>query len=145
MKNSNNISLDDIQTGIIKHESLPEDLVVRIHNFKQKLGDVEPSSVEETIENFKEDTNPEKEILMWEAMAEVYEIITKNKDYPYNKRREIFKMLLIASSKEISNSDIENPELIDLKEAQIIEAYLVHALTQKLGKERNPITVRRVE
>lgn len=139
------IPIDDIQTGIVKHDTLSEELILRIRNFKEKLGEVEPSTIESAIDNFKEDTHPENEVAMWESMAEVFELATKRKEFSFEKRREIFKMLLIASSREIHNSDIEKPELVDYKEAQIIEAHLVHSLKQNLGKDRNPITVRRHE
>jgi len=46
--------------------------VKRIKDYKWVLGDADQATLEETIENFQRDPNPEVEIRVWECISEVY-------------------------------------------------------------------------
>lgn len=47
--------------------------VARIRAFKERLGDLEPSPIETTLDNFSRDLDPEPEIRIWERIADVFE------------------------------------------------------------------------
>jgi hypothetical protein len=82
----------------IKHGDLPLALINRIKNFKQMLGDMDPTSLEGTLENFRRDTNPEKEIAIWESIATVYkDTVSKNSSMTFEEKRNVYRDLLARS------------------------------------------------
>lgn len=57
-----------------KYESscLTKKLVNRIVTYKLKLKEVETISMKETIQNFERDLSPEREVSVWEQIADMY-------------------------------------------------------------------------
>lgn len=95
---TNKVKLSDIQEGKIKHPALPDAIIERIKAYKAILGDVEPSSLEQTVDSFKRDTTPESELVLWERMANTYATYLAHNptDNPEIKR-EIFSAILGVS------------------------------------------------
>ena len=56
-----------------RRASLADDLVERIRKYKRILGDVDPDSFEETIEDFQRSRHRERKIRSWEQIADVYQ------------------------------------------------------------------------
>jgi hypothetical protein len=63
------LRLSDIQFGPIRHPVLPGDFIERIKAFKKILGDIDSVSIEQTIDNFKRDADPQSELIIWERIA----------------------------------------------------------------------------
>src|SRR6266536_3802312 len=57
------VPIADIELGPVQHESLNEDLLSRIRIIHNVLDDVLKTSLEETIDNFRRDSDPESEII----------------------------------------------------------------------------------
>ena len=95
------IPLENIQPGTtVYHEHLPADLIERIKNFKAILGDMVSASIEHTIENFKRDQNPEREVESWEWIAKTYAAACKkNPEMTPDERKDIYRTTLLASMK----------------------------------------------
>ncbi|OGG41928.1 hypothetical protein A2837_01840 [Candidatus Kaiserbacteria bacterium RIFCSPHIGHO2_01_FULL_46_22] len=90
------IKLSNLKFGPIRNEVLPEGFILRVQKYKNKLKEVETSSLEETISNFQRDLHPEDELKVWEVIAELYE--TKARANWTNKeRKECFKKLLLST------------------------------------------------
>ena len=62
----------DLKTQDAPVSELTTEQVDRIRRFKELLGDHDPSSLEEAVEGFKKDQDPEREILVWEQIARIY-------------------------------------------------------------------------
>ena len=91
--------ISDLLPGPIRHGELPPDLVTRIKAFKQALGDVEPSSLEATIENFRRDMHPEREVEIWERIARSYQdFTTKHAITEFQARSDVFGVLLTIAN-----------------------------------------------
>ncbi len=92
------VKLSDIQEGEIRHPTIPDGIIDRIKAYKGILGDVEPSSLEQTIDSFKRDTTPESELVLWERMANTYATYLAHNptDNPEIKK-EIFSVILGVS------------------------------------------------
>jgi hypothetical protein len=58
--------------GPIMHETLSEDFIRRLKAFKAVLAEVETIPLENTIDHFRRDHDPEKALRHWEHMAKVY-------------------------------------------------------------------------
>ena len=86
-----------IQPGPIRHETLPDEIVERIKVVQTVFAEVDPTPLEEWIENFKRDMNPDRELVIWEAMAAAYTSYNADRDMSLDKRKELFRILLIRS------------------------------------------------
>jgi hypothetical protein len=91
--------ISDIEPNpFIRHASLPNELIERIKKFKGLLGDVENATLEETIDSFKRDMNPEREIRIWERIASVYNAYISEKSITdLATRKEVFSVILRLS------------------------------------------------
>ena len=110
----------DLQFGPVRHPTLPDDFVERVKAFKAMLADVDQSSLEHTLENFKRDTNPESELLIWERIANNFQLFLSTiPTADAATRKDILAVLLGASMGTESWGNIKH-----LKEDQITQ--LIH-------------------
>jgi hypothetical protein len=88
----------DLHKGPIRHSVLSDSFVDRIKAFKAILSDVDPTSIETAIDNFKRDTHPEEEIAIWELIANTYQLfLSHNPISDPEIRKETFAVLVGAS------------------------------------------------
>jgi hypothetical protein len=64
--------LDETKPGPIRHAGLPPALVARIERLHLTFGEVYPQSMEEWLDGFQRDLNPEPEVVWWERLAHCY-------------------------------------------------------------------------
>eukprot|EP01035_Chromulina_nebulosa_P055322 gene55322-75815_t len=83
------INANDLTLSPVVHDTLNSDQIERITKIQRAFSEVNPSTLEETITNFKRDRNPDNEIAIWLAMANAYEKFTaKNTSININKKKE---------------------------------------------------------
>ena len=61
-----------MKPNTIQHEHLSEDQLNRITKLHKTFAEVDKSSLETWVDNFKRDANPESEISVWERVARAY-------------------------------------------------------------------------
>jgi len=98
-------NLNDVELGSRQHVALTESLIERIKAFHLILREVDPleleSSLEESIDYFLRDYNPEREIAVWEKIAERYQKSVEQKpDMTSEQKKELYAMLLLQSMDE---------------------------------------------
>ena len=124
---------------------LPENLIERIKAFKSKLVEVELIPLEKTIDNFRRDKNPEKEISMWETIAEVYEAyVSSHVGVSLEEKIEVYKVALMASSASLEQhfaKELESLNYITPEIAADLERAINSLLKIKIGVPTNPITM----
>lgn len=87
--------LSDLKAGPIRHETLPDDFIQRVRDFKQALAEVETSSIESTLENFQRDAHPEQELILWEHIAKMYQwTIVANAGLSLPQKKEVLGLLI---------------------------------------------------
>ena len=92
------LRLSDIQFGPIRYPVLPGDFIERIKAFKKILGDIDSVPIEQTIDNFKRDADPESELVIWERIASAFQLYFSHKPTTDSAiRKEIFAVLLGSS------------------------------------------------
>lgn len=80
---------------------LPEGLIQRIEKLKDVFNEVCPRSLDEWIEGFRADMHPEREIAIWEKMAERFEqLCKKRRAGTETERRQIFREVFERSLRE---------------------------------------------
>ena len=95
------VKIDQIKDDLppIRHPELPKELIERIEKFQKTFGEIYPVSVEKTIDNFKRDTHPEREVKIWEAMAETWKSYTEeHANLSQDEKKELLGILLDGSS-----------------------------------------------
>ena len=92
------VTLANLHQGPIRHPTLPDPFIVRIKACRAILGDVDTASLEQTIDNFKRDANPESELVIWERIASTFQMyLSHNPTIDLAVRKEIFAVLVSAS------------------------------------------------
>ena len=89
--------MPQLEKGPIRHPTLPLALISRIENIAGMLAEVNSQPVGEWVEDFRRDQNPEKEVVVWEAMAAAYSVFTKDRSLSVKAKKEAFALLLMRS------------------------------------------------
>jgi len=99
----------ELHKGPIRHPVLPDSFVDRIKAFKAILSDVDPTSLQTAIDNFKRDAHPEGELAIWERIAATYQLfLSHNPISDPEIRKEVFAVLVGASMGSEDWSSINN-------------------------------------
>lgn len=91
------VPLDRLQPGPIRHEVLGEELVERISRLQETFEEVDGSSLEEWIDNFRRDLDPESEVLVWEDMAAAYTKYCDGRDLALTEKQDVYSLVLLRS------------------------------------------------
>jgi hypothetical protein len=93
------LATQDLELNEIVHDSLTSQQIKDIERIQKVFSEVNPSSLEETIENFKRDQNPDNEIAIWLKMADAYGRFTlsKGQGIEHNKKSEAYQLILLRS------------------------------------------------
>jgi hypothetical protein len=102
------VRLSDLKFGPIRNPVLPGEFIERIKAFKKILSEFDSVPLDETIDNFKRDTDPESELVIWERIASTYQLyLSHNPTTDSAIRKEIFAVLLGASMGAEEYGDIK--------------------------------------
>ena len=94
-----NVKLGGIEPGPIQHQTLAADLIERIKAYNKKLGDADQVTVDEAVDGFRRDLNPDKEVAIWERIAHIFQHFTDGHQITDEVRRlEILRALLLIST-----------------------------------------------
>jgi len=103
----------------------------RITLIQQALIEVNDTSLEETLNNFRKDLNPDREIEIWEAIAGAYQqMLRKMPAASLEEKQEIYRLLLLRSSMSAEEA-IAQANLSTLSEATAKEVLELYNLNPK--------------
>jgi hypothetical protein len=102
------VPLKEIIIPPIRHATLPGSLLVRIHIINQIFHEVYPSPLEKTINNFRRDAHPEREVQVWERIAAAYLHLTTEHEFEMEQKQEIFDALFEASLHPLKEMDFSD-------------------------------------
>src|ERR1700691_2543289 len=77
----------------IRHEELPLSLVARINYLRSTLHEVYPMSMEEWLDGFRRDANPESEVRWWERLTRWYRGYSDTRDLSAEQKKALFGVL----------------------------------------------------
>jgi hypothetical protein len=69
----------------------------QVKRLQKTFSEVDSSPLEKWVEDFKRDSHPEKELEIWEAMANAYESFTTTKNLTLDAKKEVFQVVLLRS------------------------------------------------
>lgn len=107
-----------LHPGPIAHEELPQSMLLRIKLIQRVLFEVMPQPLRETIDNFRRDVRPDRELFIWEAIAAAFIDATHGRLLSVDQRKEIFRALLAASM----GTRLQNPRYFGEPDLDRLEA-----------------------
>lgn len=116
--NPDNIKLNEVVSDLTSEQ------IEKIKNIHQIFEEVDKSSLEQTITDFRRDLHPEDEIEIWLQMANTYKSYLHKNKKNLNEKKEIFKLILSRSMMDFEEA-IENSNLkyLSKKEAQEVLSF----------------------
>jgi hypothetical protein len=95
-----------LKPGPIKHQGLSPKQLERIYKLRDTLAEVEHSPIDKWVDNFKRDANPDKELAIWERIADGYTRYCSKRRLSIEAKKDVFQLLLLrsmASEQEVLN------------------------------------------
>lgn len=130
-QSANTLDHKKILPGPIVHDELSEEQIKKITQIQAVFSDIYPISLQDTINNFKRDRNPDNEIRVWENMMHTYEtFIAKNPEINVEKKSEVFKLILTRSMMD-ENKVRSQTEFKILNENEVNEILASYTLESK--------------
>ena len=104
-----------IERGPVIQPPLASEFVRRVEAFKAILAEVETIPLERTLDSFRRDHNPEKELALWEKIAGTYQdSLAEFGDLSPEKKKGILGLLLgiTAGSSDFEHHSALTPDMI---------------------------------
>jgi hypothetical protein len=105
---STHIKASKLEVGPIRHPALSNDLVDRVKRFKAILGDVDGATLEKTIDAFQRDAHPGDELIIWERIANTFQMFLAHHRNAQLVRKDVYAVLVKASMGDDGWSDIKH-------------------------------------
>lgn len=118
------VRLGDLKPNEIINENLTDLQLQRIANFHQILVEVDQRPLSETVDNFKRDAHPDKEIEIMEKIAGAYQAInSKMPELNMDQKKEVYNLMLLRTMMT-RDEVLEKLNLFDKSEAsKVIEFF----------------------
>ena len=119
------VAVSQIELGPIRQGTLTPGLLSRIEAIAGIFAEVNGQPTADWVKDFRRDLNPEKEIVLWEAMAAAYSVFTKHRELPLEAKKEVYGLLLMNSMQDVASMLDEIP-LKHLKKSdavRVLEAF----------------------
>src|SRR5262249_20201734 len=104
----------------IQHDSLTPTQLARIGTLQQVFSDVDETSLDKWIEDFKRDQDLEREIRIYEGMAEAYRAYCADKTLTAQAKRDVYQVVLLRSGRQeaevIGGVTLQPPSVSDARE-----------------------------
>lgn len=92
------VSTKDLKRGPVQHTTLPQALVTRIQYLHSVFHRYDKMPLKTWLENFQRDLRPEREIVIWEAMARAHNAFAeKHPGLDDDAMFEVYSVLLRCS------------------------------------------------
>lgn len=130
------VAPSEVSLGDYSHESLSEDLLLRVRAITDVFEAVDGISYEQAVDLYRRDQNPEAEILIWEEMALAYDRFCSGDLIceQAGKRQEVYKAVLLASM-------FPEVEVADQLDAQILTAEEIDQINHFYRLDPKPVRV----
>ena len=86
-----------LEQGPIRHPVLTDDQMNRARRLQKVFSEIDPSSLEKWVDDFKRDADPDSELKTWEQIAAAYEAYSASKNLPLAAKRDVYAVLLMPA------------------------------------------------
>ena len=113
----------NVEHSDIVHQTLPDDILVRLRIVYQIFESALDQSLDEFIENFQRDLRPKRELQQWEIMGSAFIDVTSKRDFSDAKKRDALMLLLQISVGAFTRKNEQGLENLTQEEInEIVEA-----------------------
>lgn len=95
-----------LRRGPVRHEKLSAVQMARIERLHQTFAEVDDSTLDQWVDNFKREMHPDREIEVWERMAAAYTRFTRSRSLSKDAKREAHQVVLLRSMASCSLGSI---------------------------------------
>ena len=106
---------NELQQGPIQRETLTAEQLQRIAAIRETFVEIDDQTIEQWVDNFKRDLNPDSELAIWERMAKAYSRYCDHRQLDLETKKEVYKVVLLRSMAS-PNDVIAKLELTRLSE-----------------------------
>jgi hypothetical protein len=92
------VNTNQLKPGPIRHEKLSDLQIQRIKKIRGAFSEVDQSSFDKWVDDFRRDADPDREIAVWERMAAAYSRYISGKNLSLESKLEVFQVVLLRSS-----------------------------------------------
>jgi hypothetical protein len=71
--------------------------MARIESLQKVFFEVDGQTLDQWVDNFKRDVNPDRELAVWERMAKAYDGYCSRRDLTLDAKREVYRIVLLRS------------------------------------------------
>lgn len=96
-KNTAVVDPNSIQASKYIHQSLPTNLLKRIKAIKDVFETVDGISYEQAVDLYRRDLNPEKELVIFEEIAKVYQSYCNSHCKTKTEKEDVYRLLVTRS------------------------------------------------
>jgi hypothetical protein len=86
-----------IQPGPIRRDALSDEQMARIRSLQATFADADGQTVEQWVDDFKRDSDPDQELRVWERMAKAYRAYCDGRKLSTGAKKEVYRVLLLRS------------------------------------------------
>ncbi len=86
-----------LKPGPVRRDQLSVEQLERIKKLQQTFSEVDPTSLDKWVDDFKRDADPDREIRIYDGMAEAYSGYCAGKSLTREARQDVFQVVLLRS------------------------------------------------
>ena len=116
------VNPNGVHPGQIRHSELTDTQVNRIRALQAHLGKYDGLTLDQWIDNFKRDANPDRELAVWDAISGAMRMTEEKMALTQDQSREAFKVVLMSSMAPYEQAR-PKMTLVLLSEQQVKEIY----------------------
>lgn len=130
---------NDIQFNHYVHESLPDELLVRIKATTDIFESIDGVSYEQAVDLYKRDLDPESNLVIWEEMVRVYKLFCLSRCSEPTEKADVYRTLLLRSmfNNEETLQRIELQSITKNDALEIITKYKLKAVPISVYKSED--------
>ena len=122
------VNPNTLSQGPIIHENLSADQIAKITHLKKVFEEVDPTPLNKWIEDFSRDHNPDREIKIWEGMAQPFESFAEKRTLSIQAKKEVYQVVLLRSGAS-DEETLKHMKPTELSEADIREILSMYSAT----------------
>jgi hypothetical protein len=86
-----------IQPGPVRRDALSDEQMARIRSLRATFAEVDGQTVEQWVDNFKRDADPDQELRVWERMGKAYRAYCDGRRLSTEAKKEVYRVVLLRS------------------------------------------------
>ena len=91
------IDPNEIQPGPVQRDSLTDSQMERVRALQKVFMEVDGKSVDQWVDNFKRDLDPDRELAIWAKMCSAYSAYCDDRDLSVDAKKDVYKVVLLRS------------------------------------------------